>query len=163
MEGPFRIKTPSIFDGGMWIQCRFMSYNVLMLHLYCDRQRFMKALKLEAFSDLGRFRQIWKENQTGGWVKRKGKRLDIHVRLYEGMMVDCEVELTRREVLHHFRRAQPYYGPLLELLHRHRIGYKRVHPVPEDPKSVDVPLIRLKWDHVAFGSIAAFALVVLLA
>lgn len=123
----------------------------------------MKALKLEAFSDLGRFRQIWRENQTGGWVKRKGKRLDIHVRLYKGMLVDCEVELTRREVLHHFRKAQPYYGPLLELLQCHGIGYKRVRPVPEDPASVDVPLIRLMWDHVAYGSIAVVALVILLA
>ncbi len=133
-----------------------------MLRLYCDKQRFLKALNLEAFSDLGRFRQIWKENQTGGWAKRNGKRLDIHVRLYEGMIVDCEVELSRREVLHHFRKAQPYYGPLLELLHRHGIGYKHVSPVPEDPTSVEVPPIRLMWDHLAYGGVAAVALVALL-
>ena len=133
-----------------------------MLRLYCDKQRFLKALNLEAFSDLGRFRQIWKENQTGGWAKRNGKRLDIHVRLYEGMIVDCEVELSRREVFHHFRKAQPYYGPLLELLHRHGIGYKHVSPVPEDPTSVEVPPIRLMWDHLAYGGVAAVALVALL-
>lgn len=108
-----------------------------------DVRIIREILVREGFVDPSPF-QTWREGQVFGLTKKVGKDLEMHVRGYEDFTVDSEVELSR-EYLEHPYDCKPFYGPLLEILHRYGIPFTITRPLPKDPHSVAVPKRKTPW------------------
>lgn len=107
------------------------------------------ALLQEGFNDPTPF-QVQKEGQAFGLVKGVGDVLEMHVRGYDDLTLESEIELSR-EYLEHPYDCKPYYGPLLNILRSHRIPFIIARELPPDPTFVKVPQKRTPWKPIAIG------------
>jgi len=98
--------------------------------------------------------QVWKPGQRWGGAKLLDKNNEMHVRIierYDGfgrfLIVDSEIEVPR-DYLEHLSqefKAQPYYGPVLDILRRYGIPHSNVGFLQPDPVVVNRPTQPTPW------------------
>jgi len=113
------------------------------IKVFADMERIKEILIHEGFVDPTPL-QTWKEGQVFGLVKKVNNDLEMHVRGYNDFTLESEIELSR-EYLEHPYDCKPFYGPLLEILHRYGIRYAIVRPLPRDPVWIRVPKNKTPW------------------
>jgi len=115
-------------------------------------ERLENALTVEGF-DSNIF-QVWKEEQIWGGAKLLDENNEIHVRIilvakgpFQFLKIDSEIEVPRDYVEHLSMefKAEPYFGPVQDILRRHGIPYSVAGFLPADPVLVKRPVQKTPW------------------
>jgi len=105
--------------------------------------------RAEGFRDpglLGAFQER-KTGQKFGLIKPVNDKLEIHIRGYEDLTIDSEIELRRKYLQHLDAKSYPCYKQIIEILRRHNLRFKCIEPLPDDPeiKAIAVPKETTEW------------------
>jgi len=127
-----------------------MTYGAIQV-LNADIDTIKSIFQDEGFHEPGVFGilQKKKEGQKFGLIKPINEDLEIHVRGYEDLTIDSEIELRRKFIEHLKSQAYPYYDPIIQILQKHNLHFEYAKSLPVDPQTVCVPDTRIEWRPIA--------------